>query len=148
MADDEAPVRIRPMAAGDYDAVLALWRRTPGVGLGIGDERGAVVASLERNPGLSLVAVRGETLVGAVLCGHDGRRGSINHLAVVPEERGRGLGRELVDGCLEGLRAAGIGKCSIVVYRHNTDGQAFWRAIGWTVRDDLLLMQLGIASRD
>ena len=148
MADDEAHVRIRPMAADDYDAVLALWRRTPGVGLGVGDEREAVVAALERNPGLSLVAVRGETLVGAVLCGHDGRRGSINHLAVVPEERGRGLGRGLVDGCLEGLRAAGIGKCNIVVYRDNVEGQAFWRATGWTARDDLLVMQRGIASRD
>ncbi len=146
MSEDE--LCIRPMTAGDYDAVIALWRDTPGVGLGVGDDRETVGASLERNPGLSLVAVRGETLVGAVLCGHDGRQGSINHLAVVLEERGRGLGRELVDGCLEGLRAAGIGKCNIAVYRHNADGQAFWRATGWRTRDDLLLMQRGIPSRD
>ncbi len=148
MADDVAPIRIRPMAADDYDGVLALWRRTPGVGLGVGDEREAVVASLERNPGLSLVAVRGETLVGAVLCGHDGRRGSINHLAVVPQERGHGVGRDLVDRCLEGLRAAGIGKCNIVVFGDNAEGQAFWRATGWTARDDLQVMQRSIASRD
>ncbi len=137
----DAGLRIRQMTADDYDAVVALWRDTPGVGLGVGDEREAVAACLDRNPGLSQVALRGETLVGAVLCGHDGRRGSINHLAVVPGERGRGLGRELVDRCLDGLRDAGIGKCNIVVYGDNADGQAFWRATGWRPRDDLLLMQ-------
>lgn len=145
---DEADVSIRPMTADDYDAAVELWRATPGVGLGVGDERDAVVASLERNPGLSLVAVRGKTLVGAVLCGHDGRRGSINHLAVVPDERGRGVGRDLVDRCLGSLAAAGIGKCNIVVYRDNAEGQAFWRATGWTARDDLLLMQRTIEPRE
>jgi N-acetylglutamate synthase len=147
VADDEAPVRIRPMTPEDFDAVDALWRATPGIGLGVGDERAAVAAYIERNPGLSLVAFRGEALVGAMLCGHDGRRGSINHLAVVPGERGRGLGRQLVDRCLDGLRAAGIGKCSIVVYGANADGQAFWRATGWRARDDLLLMQRTIEAR-
>ena len=146
MAEDE--LRIRPMTAGDYDAVITLWRDTPGVGLGVGDDRETVGVYLGRNAGLSLVAFRGDALVGAVLCGHDGRRGNIEHLAVVPWERGRGLGRELVRRCLDGLVEAGIGKCSIVVYRHNTEGQAFWRATGWRTRDDLLLMQRGIASRD
>jgi ribosomal protein S18 acetylase RimI-like enzyme len=139
VVDDE--LRIRPMTPDDYDAVLELWRATPGVGLGVGDERDGVVGSLVRNPGLSFVAHRGEVLVGAVLCGHDGRRGSINHLAVLPSERGRGLGRALVDRCLDGLRAAGIGKCNIVVFGRNADGLAFWRATGWTARDDLVLMQ-------
>jgi ribosomal protein S18 acetylase RimI-like enzyme len=147
VADGEE-LRIRPMTADDYDAVLELWKATPGVGLGVGDGREGVVASLVRNPMLSFVAHRGGALVGAVLCGHDGRRGSISHLAVVPSERGRGLGRELVDRCLDGLRAAGIGKCNIVVYGHNTDGQAFWRATGWTARDDLLLMQRAIEATD
>jgi N-acetylglutamate synthase len=143
MAEDD--LRIRPMAADDDDAAIALWRETPGVGLGVGDDRATVDAHLRRNPGLSLVAWRGEALVGAVLCGHDGRRGSIEHLAVTPGERGRGLGSELVRRCLDGLASAGIGKCNIVVYGDNADGQAFWRATGWKARDDLLLMQRPIA---
>lgn len=141
MADDALPVRIRPMTADDYDAVLALWRSTPGVGVGVGDDRESLAGYFARNPGLSLVAVRGEALVGAVLCGHDGRRGSIEHLAVLPSERGRGLGRELVRRCLAGLAGAGIGKCNIVVYGSNGDGLAFWRAAGWSTREDLVLMQ-------
>lgn len=144
MVEDE--LRIRSMTADDYDAAMALWRATPGVGLGVGDDRETVGSYLARNRGLSLVALRGETLVGAVLCGHDGRRGSIEHLAVVPAERGRGLGSALVDRCLDGLAAAGIGKCNIVVYGDNADGQAFWRATGWKGRADLLLMQRTIEA--
>jgi len=134
-------VRIRPMTAADFDAVDALWRATDGIGLGVGDDRVGVAAFLERNESLSLVAVRGDVLVGAVMCGHDGRRGAVYHLAVAPSERGLGLGRRLVDHCLDGLRVAGIGKANIVVYAANADGLAFWRATGWTPRDDLVLMQ-------
>ena len=139
MVDEER--RIRPMTADDYDAVIALWRVTEGIGLSGADERDAIAAFLARNPGLSRVAVRGGALLGAVMCGHDGRRGYLHHLAVVPSERGRGLGRELAEACLDELRALGIAKANIFVYGANTEGQAFWRATGWFGREDLLLMQ-------
>jgi ribosomal protein S18 acetylase RimI-like enzyme len=139
VADDE--LRIRAMTAADYDAVIALWRATDGIGLSAADERAAIAAYLERNPGLSRVACRGDALVGAVMCGHDGRRGYLHHLAVVPSERGRGLGRRLAELCLDDLRALGIGRVNIYVYADNVEGQAFWRATGWAGRHDLLLMQ-------
>jgi ribosomal protein S18 acetylase RimI-like enzyme len=141
-------LRIRSMTADDYDAVIALWRVTEGIGLSAADEREAIAAYLERNPGLSRVAVRGGALVGAVMCGHDGRRGYLHHLAVVPAERGRGLGRELAERCLDDLRALGIGKVNIFVYADNEEGQAFWRATGWVGRDDLLLMQRSLEALD
>lgn len=137
----EGELRIRPMTEDDYDAVVGLWRATEGIGLSAADERDAIAAYLDRNPGLSRVALRGETLVGAVMSGHDGRRGYLHHLAVVPRERGRGLGRILVDRCLDDLRALGIAKVNIVVFADNDEGLAFWRATGWVDRDDLLLMQ-------
>jgi len=139
MVDDE--LRIRLMTADDYDAVIALWRVTDGIGLSAADEREAIAAYLERNPGLSRVAFRGDALVGAVMSGHDGRRGYLHHLAVVPSERGRGLGRQLAELCLGDLRALGIGKVNIFVYADNVEGQAFWRATGWLGREDLLMMQ-------
>lgn len=146
MADEaEAELAIRTMTAADYDAVLALWRATEGIGLSAADERGPIEAYLARNPGMSRVAFRGSALVGAVLCGHDGRRGYVHHLAVAPSERGRGLGRRLMDEVLGELARAGIGKANIVVYGANTDGQAFWRATGWAPRDDLILMQRAIS---
>lgn len=147
-AEADGGLAIRPMVAADYDAVLTLWRATDGIGLSAADERGSIEAYLERNPGLSRVAYRGTVLVGAVLCGHDGRRGYVHHLAVVPAERGRGLGRRLMDEVLGELAREGIGKANIVVYVANAEGQAFWRATGWLPRDDLVLMQRVVQRSD
>jgi ribosomal protein S18 acetylase RimI-like enzyme len=135
---------IRPMAIDDYDVVLALWEASEGVGLGESDTRPAIASYLDRNRGLSLIAEDDRGIAGAVLCGHDGRRGYLHHLAVAVSHRGRGLGRALVDACLDGLRAQGIARCTIVVYADNADGEAFWTRTGWVGRGDLRVMQRAI----
>lgn len=131
---------VRPMTIEDYDGVVALWRSSEGVGLSTADERPAMDRYLARNPDLSLVAMEGERVVAAVLCGHDGRRGYIHHLAVAQAWRGRGIGRDLVARCMEALGRAGIEKCHVFVYARNAAGQGFWRAMGWALRTDLAVM--------
>ncbi len=101
-------IAVSAMTVHDLDAVLALWGQTSGVGLNESDTPDQLRAYLDRNPGLSLIARDGTRLVAAVLCGHDGRRGYLNHLAVVPEYRGRGLGRQMVGGILCNPVLAGI----------------------------------------
>ena len=134
------------MSPDDYDAVRALWERTEGVGLNEGDTREGVTAFLERNQELSMVARAQDRLVGAVLCGHDGRRGYLHHLAVDATHRCQGIGTALVDRCLAGLRAAGITKCNIFLYRDNDDGALFWQRSGWDDRADLQVRQRLTAS--
>jgi ribosomal protein S18 acetylase RimI-like enzyme len=131
---------IREMTIRDYDEVAGLWQSSQGVGLSDADSREGVARFLERNPGLSFVARDGEHLVGVVLCGHDGRRGYIHHLAVSKSHRRKGLGRALVGRCLSALRQDGIGKCHIFVFGDNQDTVAFWKDIGWTQRVELLMM--------
>jgi ribosomal protein S18 acetylase RimI-like enzyme len=133
-------VCVRPMTIEDYGDVVALWKSADGIGLSTADERPAIARYLARNPGLSLVATADGRLVGAVLCGHDGRRGYIHHLAVADDCRGRGIGRDLVARCMEALASEGIAKCHIFVYARNTAGRGFWRANGWTLRTDLTVM--------
>lgn len=65
----------REFTPADYDAVLALWRTAAGVVLREVDDRAPIERYLARNRGLSFVAVDGGQVVGAVLCGTDGRRG-------------------------------------------------------------------------
>lgn len=141
-ADTDSAVSIRLFRAADYDAVFRLWKRSEGVGLSESDRREGVVAYLRRNPGLSFVATKGGRIVGAVLCGHDGRRGYLQHLAVAKRYRGRGIGRRLVEACLAKLRAAGFLKCNIFVFSTNVEGLQFWRRRGWKSRPDLRLMQV------
>lgn len=134
-------VTIREMTGDDYDQVIAFWTGTPGVGLGESDSREAMERFLKRNPGMSLVAEESDVLVGAVLCGHDGRRGYLHHLAVASTHRRHGLGRELVQVCLKKLRGEGIPRCNVFLFAQNADGHQFWKAAGYKDRHDLLLMQ-------
>jgi putative acetyltransferase len=129
------------MRAGDYPEVLSLWRRSEGMGLGLSDGPREFRSYLRRNPRLSQVAVAGKRIVAAVLCGHDGRRGMLHHLAVDRAWRRRGLGRGLVGRCMEALAKEGIPKCNLLVFSANRRGLDFWRKTGWDVRGDLRLVQ-------
>src|SRR5512142_407604 len=100
-------VIIAVMTARDLPGVLDLWRRSEGLGLGASDEPAALEAFLARNPGLSFTARCDGELAGAVLGGHDGRRGYLHHLAVAQAHRRQGIGRALVERCCSELRALG-----------------------------------------
>lgn len=138
-------IEIRPMDHSDYEAVLSLWRASEGVGLSAADSYESICRYLTRNPGLSQVALScaGE-MVGAVLCGHDGRRGLLHHLAVRPDYRRRGLGRRLVDRCMAALHAEAIDKCHLFVFHENHAGRSFWRKLDWYERPELVLMSKDI----
>src|SRR4051812_13666629 len=105
---------------------LALYRGCPGVGLSTGDSAPEIALFLERNRGCSaVVETPAGAVVGSVLCGHDGRRGFLYHLAVHPDERGRGLGRALVGHALGALRGAGISRATIHIFANNGEGAKF-----------------------
>jgi putative acetyltransferase len=132
---------VRALSIEDWDVVHALWLATPGVGLSDSDSRAGTEAFLRRNPGMSAVACAGGEVVGAVLCGHDGRRGYLHHLAVATAWRGRGIARQLLAHCFEQLGAAGIPKCNIFLFGANAEGAAFWLHNGWSPREDLRVLQ-------
>lgn len=135
-----API-LAPLHAGEYDEVIALWRQSTGVGLRPDETRQWFVHYLARNPGLSWAARVEGRLVGAVLCGHDGRRGYLYHLAVADEARRQGIGRALVRAAVASLTAEGITRATIFVYGDNAAGKAFWHHAGWGSRVDLDVLQ-------
>ena len=147
-------IEISEMQAGDYDQVVTLWKLTEGIGLdAVSDSAQGIRKYLERNPQMSFVArVKDDPhniIVGAVLCGHDGRRGYLHHLAVDPSCRGRGIGARLVEKCLAALRSQGIAKCNIFVFADNEGGLGFWRKTGWKgPRNDLKVMQRPLGEID
>jgi N-acetylglutamate synthase len=130
-------MQIRAFAASDHARACALWEATPGIGLSSADSFERIASFLVRNPGLSFVVTEGSELVGTILCGHDGRRGLIHHLAISLTHRRRGLGRQLVAQSLAALRGVGIEKCHLLVFLENAEGRAFWRSIGAEERTSL-----------
>lgn len=137
-------VEYREFTIEDYDQVYSLWSSSTGVGLSEADSRECIDAYLRRNPGMSFVAIEAGELVGAVLCGHDGRRGLLHHLAIARSHRGLGVGRYLADLCLEALRREGIAKAHLFVYHNNHGGVAFWKELGWYERTELRMMSRDI----
>jgi ribosomal protein S18 acetylase RimI-like enzyme len=140
-----APLVTRPFLPEDYDLVLPLWRESEGVEVAEGDDRATIGAYLARNPGLSRLAFVGPDLAGAVLCGHDGRRGLLYHLAVRPTHRGRGVGRQVVQECLGALRACGVPRVLLLVAAENDGGLTFWQALGFEAIDGARAMGLDLA---
>jgi ribosomal protein S18 acetylase RimI-like enzyme len=131
------------MTVEHIPAALSLWQGLSGIGLRDADSPAALAKYFARNPGSSFAAITeaGE-LVGVSLAGHDGRRGYLHHVAVKPEYRNLGLGRQLVDSCLAALKADGIEKVHLWVKVDNVAGKGFWNHVGWRERIDIALMSI------
>ena len=129
---------IRNMTIEDYDGVYELWMSIKGFAIrSIDDSREGVERFLLRNPESSVVAVKDGKIVGSILCGHDGRRGCLYHVCVHENYRMQGIGKSMVVYCMNALEKEHISKVSLIAFTRNDIGNAFWKEIGWTKREDL-----------
>lgn len=121
----------------DCQEVLDLWGNIPGILLHINGEDSidGIIAYLERNPNFSHIAKHNSKIIGTVMCGHDGRRGFIYHLAVDKQFRNMGIGKTLLQMSLEKLKQINIKKCLLFVTKGNTDGEAFYKSLQWQEED-------------
>ena len=131
-------ITIRGMTIEDYDGVYTLWMTIKGFAIrSIDDAREGVERFLSRNPGISVVAVKDGEIVGSILCGHGGRRGCLYHVCVREDCRMQGIGKSMVVYCMDALEREHISKVSLIAFTKNDIGNAFWKGIGWTKREDL-----------
>ena len=134
----ETNFHLRVMQIEDYENVYKLWMTIDGFGIrSIDDSKEGVERFLKRNPTTSVVAEADGQIVGAILCGHDGRRGCFYHVCVDADYRMRGIGKSMVVKAMEALKDEGINKVSLIAFTENDIGNAFWNEIGWTKREDL-----------
>jgi ribosomal protein S18 acetylase RimI-like enzyme len=135
-------LEIRAFRGDDIAGAISLWRVTEGIGMTEADSPEGIAQFLRRNPGLSLVAHEGAEMVATLLCGHDGRRGTLYHLVVRNSHRRSGLGRTLVRRCLSELRGVGILRCNLFTFRENSAARGFWVRIGGEERTTLVAYSL------
>ncbi len=107
-------------------ALLDLWR-SDDVHPTITDNDDAVLTFIRERPGCLLVAAA-ETgqVVGSVLTGWDGWRGSLYRLVVDGRRRRQGIGTELVRQALNSLEAKGCRRVSILAVATDAGAVAFW----------------------
>jgi len=140
-------INISNFTIESYNRVIALWKQCEGIGLSDSDSKENIKLYLDRNPDMSFIAELNNKLIGAVLAGHDGRRGYIHHLAVSPNYRRQGIGSLLVNRCLKGLKGSGILKCHLFMFNDNKNALKFWESIGWSDRNDICIVSKFIAFK-
>jgi len=131
------------MTAADLPAALELWQSAPGIVLyPIDDSPETLTHFIEHNSRCCFIAEENSTLIGVILGGFDGRRAYIYHMCVREDCRRRGIGKELVRITVDALKNEGVGKVSLFTMADNTQGAAFWEAMGFIVRDDVRLWDM------
>ena len=131
-------MKIRVMTMEDYDQVYELWSGIHGFGIRtLDDSREGIDKFIKRNPTTSVIAEEQGKVIGAILCGHDGRRGCMYHVCVAEPYRKHGIGQKMALAAMEALQAEGISKVSLIAFKSNRIGNQFWKKVGWIFRDDL-----------
>lgn len=138
------------MVIEDYSQVAKLWAGIRGFGIrSIDDTREGVDRFLKRNPDTSVVAMLPDgEIIGSILCGHDGRQACFYHVCVREDYRQKGIGRALVDACVEALRREEINRVYLIAFKTNQIGNAFWKSIGWVQREDRNYFDLYLNEAD
>jgi ribosomal protein S18 acetylase RimI-like enzyme len=143
-------VLIRELTIGDHEEVIKLWQSAQGVcncdKCMFLDTKEQVGKYLERNPGLSFVAVENGILLGTILGGHDGRTGLIYRLTVLEEFRNCGIATSLVNEVVNALKAEGITNVKAFVLHDNEGANAFWERVGFNVLERAITRELAIDS--
>ena len=129
---------IREMKLEDYEAVDALWMGIKGFGIrSIDDSKEGVARFIKRNPTTSIVAEADGEIVGAILCGHDGRQGCFYHVCVREDLRKHGIGKAMAVAAMKALQEEKINKVCLIAFADNQVGTEFWKSVGWTFRQDM-----------
>jgi N-acetylglutamate synthase len=142
-------IKVSEMSSKNYDEVYALWQGVEGIGLfNNSDSKQGISSYLRRNRGFSFVARDAGKVVGAVLCGHDGRRGYLYHLAVAQTYRKKGIGKALVKRAIKKLESVDINRCHLFIFDDNTGAQKFWEKLGWRELKKFKFMSRAIGRKD
>ena len=121
---------VRIGSTSDIEAVLLLWTGS-GSEPTHTDDAPSVQAFIEHDGSALLVAEDRGELVGSVLAGWDGWRGSVYRLAVAPSHRRRGLARRLLAEAEAHLHSVGGRRLQAIVVETEPAATGFWRAGGW-----------------
>ena len=132
------------MESSHFPLLKEFWENTDGIKLTIGDTESELSNYHKRNKGMSFICMNGADLIGTILCGHDGRRGFIYHLAVHKDFRNDNIAADLIEMSLDQLRAADIKRCMIMTDEINESGKSFWLKMDWRKRDDLKMFSIDL----
>lgn len=128
-------VVVQAMKESDIEQVLKLWNNIFGSSfLESSVTQEELIAYLKKNPEASSVACTEDgKVIGALLCGNDGIRGFIYHIAIYEEYRVNEISKSLLDRSLSKLKEVGIKTGFIFTQNNSHDMDVTFNSIGWVV---------------
>ena len=132
---------LRTAGSDDIPGVLAFWGESAEPTST--DSADALAGLLHRDPGSLIVAEADGRIVGSVIAGWDGWRGSVYRLAVAPDHRRQGLGTVLLRAAEGRLAECGARRSHAIVMGTDARAVAFWRATDWEHRSEQLRFAKG-----
>ncbi|HKY47714.1 MAG TPA: GNAT family acetyltransferase [Acidimicrobiia bacterium] len=123
-------LKIRPFEPTDEAEVIALWQECD-LSRSWNDPHLDIARKQDARDGLFLVAEMDESVVGTLMAGYDGHRGSINYVGVLPAHRRIGIGRKLMSAAEELLLKRGCPKINLQVRIENLEAVEFYRRLGY-----------------
>ena len=128
-------MNIRPFEIRDSDAVEQLWKDVFPDDPPHNAPRKVIQEKMSVQKELFFVAEEDGAVIGTVISGYDGHRGWLYTVAVKPEWRRKGIGRQLVDHAVNALSKIGCHKVNLQVRSTNAKVVAFYQAIGFSTED-------------
>lgn len=122
---------IRPYRDADESAVIGLWQAC-GLTRPWNPPEADIALLRGSGHGEILVAMQEGGVVGSVMVGHDGHRGWIYYLAVVPSCQRGGVGSRLTRAAEAWLHERGIRKVELMIRNTNTEVTAFYARLGYS----------------
>jgi GNAT superfamily N-acetyltransferase len=131
-------MEIRPITDADVEAVVALWDSC-GLLRPWNDPHADIArARASEQAEIFVIADRDGAIVASAMAGDDGHRGWPYYVAVSPKQRGRGLGKAIMDHAESWLKAQGVGKINLMI-RTGNPVQGFYEALGYETEDRVVM---------
>ncbi len=131
-------MEIRVYRQEDFEEVLTLWERCDLL-RPWNDPELDIERKTNHSPEFFLVAEVGGEVVGTLMGGYDGHRGSAGYLGVHPDYRGRGIANALINRLEKKLIARGCPKINLMVRAENDAVVSMYEKLGYEVSDTLSL---------
>ncbi len=134
-------IALRAARPDDIPAVLAFWNDATAEPSSTDDAAG-IQALLDRAPGALVLAVDGDTIIGSIVAGFDGWRGTLYRLAVAPAHRRRGVATALVAEAEQHLRSQGVRRMHLIVGRAGgAAAEEFWLSARYAPTDQVRMVK-------
>lgn len=122
----------------NYDSIIEVWERS---GLPIKkfgrDSRKNIQEQMKDDHLLFLGAFENNKLIGVIIVNHEGRKGWINRLAVLPEFQRKGVASKLIEYGESWLRERGIKIYATLIEDYNDSSKKLFKKMGYVFHKDI-----------